>query len=156
MRRCGPMRDKRSKRADENKHLDYLEEDFDEEYNLFDIAKYSAEIEFSKLELILIRNTLLFELEKICQQTNKRGKLNLTYTEECIESIILWAGNTYKVAGFVCEVSRGIYDNNIKPQVWAYLYEFGNDEMYATQCYYSIKDIPELLKDVTDHLSKWI
>ncbi len=167
MRRGGPMRDKRLKRAEENKHPEFFEESSDERpFDLFDSAKKIAQgrkqkdsscFEDSKQELFLMKNILLNELNKLYQKDSNRGELNITLSEREFESITLWAGEDYKIISFTCNVQRGIYDGYMKPHVWAHMYEFGSDEFAdCTQCAYSVKDMPKFLKEVAEHLSKWM
>lgn len=165
MRRGGPMRDKRSKRAEENKHVNYLEED-EEIFDLFDDAKKiaqerkdkdSVQRKLSKEEFFLMKKIVLDELNKLDQKSSIRGKLNVTQSEDDYESITLWAGDNHKIVSFSLTIHRD-YDDDIKPHVRGYLYEFGNNDEFAncTSCAYSVKDMPKLLKEVAHHLSKWI
>jgi len=166
MRRGGPMRDKRSKRAEENKHINYLEED-EETFDLFDNAKKiaqerkdkdSVQKELSKKEIFLMKKIVLDELNKLEQKPSIRGKLNVTQSEDDYESITLWAGNNYKIVSFSLTIQRGVYGDDIKPHVYGYLYELVNNDEFTncTSCAYSVKDMPKLLKEVAHHLSKWI
>lgn len=164
MRRGGPMRDKRLKRADENKHQDYLEEDFDEEYNLFDDAKKIAQIkkekdnsdeESARQELSLMRSALLTELNKIDQKMSIKGQLTIvSSTKESYVSITLCIGN-HKVCSFLEKISQDSAGTGIKPHIWAHLYE--SDDYYDCTVYVkSLKDMPKLFKEVAHHLAKWI
>lgn len=142
MRRGGPMRDKRTKRAEENKNPDYLDDDISHSPSLLDRAKVIAEQEESaakkkaeeelailgnyQKQLLAMRSLLLKEVQKLDQQPSKYGTFKVTESN----GVIFLCSDYKRIAWFKAKVVTGTYDASddcrgipyTEARVWARLY----------------------------------
>lgn len=133
------MRDKRSKRAEENKNPDYFDDDISHSPSLLDRAKSIAEqeelvtkkkaeeesaiLEGYQKQLLAMRALLLKEIQKLDQQPSKYGIFKVTESN----GIIFLCADYKRIAWFKAKVVSGSYDASddytyTEARVWARLY----------------------------------